>query len=94
MDASIRSARVDALFAETATISRYLQVEVALAQTEATLGIIPERAAQAIAASATVENIDRERYRQDFATETTEKLSETINEISDAVPIKIEPIKK
>jgi len=67
MDASIRSARVDALFAETATISRYLQVEVALAQTEATLGIIPERAAQAIAASATVENIDRERYRQDFA---------------------------
>ena len=68
MDASIRSARVDALFAETATISRYLQVEVALAQTEATLGIIPERAAQAIAASATVENIDRERYRQDFAT--------------------------
>jgi len=68
MDASIRSARVDALFAETATISRYLQVEVALAQTEAALGIIPERAAQAIAASATVENIDRERYRQDFAT--------------------------
>jgi 3-carboxy-cis,cis-muconate cycloisomerase len=68
MDASIRSARVDALFAETATLSRYLQVEVALAQTEALLGIIPERAALAIAASATVENIDRERYRQDFAT--------------------------
>jgi 3-carboxy-cis,cis-muconate cycloisomerase len=68
LDASIRSDRVDALFAETATISRYLQVEVALAQTEAALGIIPERAAQAIAASATVENIDRERYRQDFAT--------------------------
>lgn len=68
MDASIRCARVDTLFAETATLSRYLQVEVALAQTEAALGIIPERAAQAIAASATVENIDRERYRQDFAT--------------------------
>jgi 3-carboxy-cis,cis-muconate cycloisomerase len=68
MDASIRSARVDALFAESATLSRYLQVEVALAQTEAALGIIPERAAEAIAASATVDNIDRERYRQDFAT--------------------------
>ncbi len=68
MDTSIRSARVDELFAETATLSRYLQVEVALAQSEAALGIIPERAPQAIAASATVENIDRERYRQDFAT--------------------------
>jgi len=56
------------LFAETATLSRYLQVEVALAETEAALGIIPEHAAQAIAASATVENIDRERYRHDFAT--------------------------
>ena len=67
MDACIRSARVDGLFAETATLTRYLQVEVALAQTEAALGIIPERAARAIAASATVENIDRERYRQDFA---------------------------
>jgi len=68
MDAYIRSSKVDALFAETATLSRYLQVEVALAQTEAALGIIPEGAAQAIAASATLENIDRERYRQDFAT--------------------------
>ncbi len=56
------------LFAETATLSRYLQVEVALAETEAALGIIPEHAAQAIAASATVEYIDRERYRHDFAT--------------------------
>ena len=68
MDACIRSARVDVLFSETETLSRYLQVEVALAQTEAALGIIPERAAQAIAASATLENIDRERYRQDFVT--------------------------
>ncbi len=68
MDACIRSARVDTLFSETATLSRCLQVEVALAQTEAALGIIPERAAQMIAASATLENIDRERYRQDFAT--------------------------
>lgn len=68
MDASVRSSRVDELFSEVASVSRYLQVEVALAETEATLGIIPERAALAIAASATVENIDRQRYRQDFAT--------------------------
>ena len=68
MDPTIRSARVDELFAETATLSHYLQVEVALAETEAALGIIPERAAPAIAASATVESIDRERYRQDSAT--------------------------
>ena len=67
MDASVRSARVDELFAETATLSRYIQVEVALAETEAALGIIPEQAAQSIAANATLEKIDRERYRQDFA---------------------------
>ncbi len=68
MDASVRSSRVDELFSETAVISRYLQVEVALAETEAALGIIPEQAAQAIAANATLDNIDHERYRKDFAT--------------------------
>ena len=67
MDAHTRSARVDELFSETATLRRYLQVEAALAETEAALGLIPERAAQAIGAGATVENIDRERYRRDFA---------------------------
>lgn len=68
MDAQIRSARVDALFSETAILSRYIEVEVALAQTQAALGIIPEGAAQAISASAKLENFDRERYRQDSAT--------------------------
>ena len=67
MDASVRSARVDELFAETATLSRYIQVEVALAETEAALDIIPGQAAKAIAANATLDKIDRERYRQDFA---------------------------
>ena len=67
MDANTRSARVDELFSETATLSRYLQVEAALAETEAALGLIPEGAAQAIVAGATLENIDRERYRQDYA---------------------------
>ena len=61
MDANTRSARVDELFSEAATLSRYLQVEAALAETEAALGLIPEGAAQAIAAAATLENIDRER---------------------------------
>ena len=67
MDESVRSSRVDELFAESATLSRYLQVEVALAETEAELGIIPEQAAKAIAANATLDKIDRERFRQDFA---------------------------
>ena len=67
-DACTRSARVHELFSDAATVSRYLQVEVALAQTEAALGIIPDRAARAIAVSATFENIDLKRYRQDFAT--------------------------
>lgn len=67
MDESIRSARVDDLFAETATLARYIQVEIALAEVEAALGIIPEEAAKSIAANATVEKIDRDRYRQDFA---------------------------
>ncbi len=68
MDAGSRSARVDESFSESATISRYLRVEAALAETEASLGLIPESAAQAIAAGATLENIDRGRYRDDFAT--------------------------
>lgn len=63
-----RSVRVDALFSETAAISRYLAVEVALAESEADLGIIPGDAARAIAARARVENIDLARYRRDFET--------------------------
>ena len=35
MHKAMRSARVDELFAETATLSRYLEVEVALALTQA-----------------------------------------------------------
>ena len=67
MDESVRSPRVDELFAESATLSRYIQVEVVLAETEAALGIIPGQAAKAIAANATLDKIDRERYRHDFA---------------------------
>ena len=68
MDTGVRSDRVDALFAETATLSRYLAVEIALARTQAELALIPENAAQTIATHATIENIDLERYRQTFAT--------------------------
>ena len=67
MDESIRSERVDELFAETATLSRYIQVEIALAEVEAALGLIPEEAANSISASATVEKVDRDRYREDYA---------------------------
>lgn len=66
MHSAMRSARVDALFAETTTLSRYLAVEVALAQTQAELGMIPERAAVSIANAATVERIDRAKFRAAF----------------------------
>ncbi len=66
MDPGVRSARADEVFAETATLSRYLKIEAALAACQAQLGIIPTVAAQSIAAFARAENIDRARYRQDF----------------------------
>lgn len=66
-DTGVRSNRVEVLFAETATLSRYLEVEVALARAQAQLGVIPERAAEAIARHATVGRIDRDRYRETFS---------------------------
>ncbi|MGI9262768.1 MAG: class-II fumarase/aspartase family protein [Woeseiaceae bacterium] len=67
MDPTIRSARVDELFSETNTLSRYIEVEVALARVQANLKLIPERAAQAIEEHATVARIDQARFREDFA---------------------------
>ena len=67
MDPTIRSSGVDELFSETKTLSRYINVEVALARVQADLGLIPEHAARAIEVHATVERIDRERFREDFA---------------------------
>ena len=67
VDPTIRSARIDSLFSETEVLARYIRVEVALAQTQAALGLIPENAAQAIAENASVERVDRDRYREDFA---------------------------
>lgn len=66
MNTGVRNARVDDHFGETATLSRYLAVEVALARVQAELGVIPAEAARSIAAAACVENIGRVRYRQSF----------------------------
>jgi 3-carboxy-cis,cis-muconate cycloisomerase len=46
------TAAMRAVFADSATLSRYIDVEVALAQSQARLGLIPTAAAQAIAAGA------------------------------------------
>ena len=85
MDPNIRSARVDELFSETETLSRYIQVEVALAQAEADLGLIPELAALAIAEHATVDRIDLERFREDF-TRVGFPIIGLVRQISEIVP--------
>ncbi len=66
MNLTIRSSKVDEHFAQTATLSRYLAVEVALAKVQGQLGVIAAEAAEAIGRAATVESIDRERYRRRF----------------------------
>jgi adenylosuccinate lyase len=48
VDTGVRSERVDLLFSETATLSRYLEVEIAVALTQAERDLIPEPAAEAI----------------------------------------------
>ncbi len=50
-----------ALFSDGAFLQRILDVEAALAQTQAKLGLIPEKAAQAIASVAQVERVDMAR---------------------------------
>ncbi|MEM9140204.1 MAG: adenylosuccinate lyase family protein, partial [Pseudomonadota bacterium] len=51
------------LFADEAIVQRYLDVEAALATAQAKLGLVPHDAAEAIAASANLENIDWQRLR-------------------------------
>ena len=53
-----------ALFSDEALVQRYLDVEIALARVQATLGLIPGEAADAIAAAAHVERIDWPRLSQ------------------------------
>jgi len=67
MDTNVqfRSKEVDKLFADEALISCYLEVEKSLAHVQGQLGIIPVKAAESIAETAILSNINIERYRQD-----------------------------
>jgi 3-carboxy-cis,cis-muconate cycloisomerase len=62
----VRSPAADAIFSERSTLARFLEVEVALASTQAKLGLIPTEAASAIAAYATVDRVDLVAYRESF----------------------------
>ncbi len=52
---------VRALFEDRALVQRYIDVEVALARAEATVGVIPKPAAEAIAAAADLDRLDWDR---------------------------------
>ena len=52
------------IFSEPATVARYVEVEVALAQVEARLGIIPQDAADSIKRLASAKDIDLAQLRQ------------------------------
>lgn len=52
------------LFSDEALIERYLEVEVALARAQASLGLIPTEAAEEIARVATVDRIDWQRLAE------------------------------
>ncbi len=52
------TAQMNSLFSDEAIVQRYLDVEVALAQVQARLGIIPAEAATAISESADINRID------------------------------------
>ncbi len=51
------------VFADRSLIARYVEVEVALARAEARVGVIPQDAADAIAARANAETLDAEKLR-------------------------------
>lgn len=54
------------IFNEKAKLQRWLDVEAALARAEASLGIIPEEAANEISAKAKIELIDMEFWQKEF----------------------------
>ena len=58
---------VRALFGEASRIQAWLDVEVALAQAQAELGVIPTRAADEIAAKAKFENLNMDNIREGLA---------------------------
>jgi 3-carboxy-cis,cis-muconate cycloisomerase len=62
------TAEMRAIFDERAMLQRWLDVEAALAAAQAELGLIPARAAEAIAAAARVELLDLDAVKRDLAT--------------------------
>ena len=58
------SAEMREIFSERATVARYVEVEVALAQVEGRLGLIPQEAATTIKRLASAKDIDLEQLRQ------------------------------
>ncbi len=56
-----------AVFSDQALITRYVEVEVALAKAEANCGVIPSAAAEAIAATANPDSLDLELLRSETA---------------------------
>jgi 3-carboxy-cis,cis-muconate cycloisomerase len=61
---SFASAEMREIFSERATVARYVEVEVALAQVEGRLGLIPPEAADAIKRRASANDIDLDQLRQ------------------------------
>ena len=58
---------IRALFSEEARLQSWLDVEVALAQAQAELGVIPQHAAEEITRRARIENLDMDNIRQGLA---------------------------
>src|SRR5690349_19983987 len=54
-----------AVFSDRALVGRYIEVEVALARAEARCGVIPQEAADAIAAESRLERIDFDHMREE-----------------------------
>jgi adenylosuccinate lyase len=54
------------IWSDRATIARWLEVEAALAEVEAELGLVPEKAAREIARKARVENLDLRSMKRGF----------------------------
>jgi 3-carboxy-cis,cis-muconate cycloisomerase len=60
------SAAMREIWSDRSTISRWLQVEAALARVEADLGLVPRRAAAEIAAKAKIDNLDLRSMKRGF----------------------------
>ncbi|MGE4527892.1 MAG: adenylosuccinate lyase family protein [Rhodospirillaceae bacterium] len=69
-----------AVFGEYARFQRWLDIEAALAEIQAGLGVIPESAAMEIRAKATVDNIKPERMQKELA-KTGHTLVALLNEL-------------